>query len=126
MKTTILTLTFLTMLSAFASATTYTNNSGCIVEVEIRKNGVIYYVSQGNKSEVVGITNDLASGTFVYCDDSALQINTYQGRKGTGIIMSCSEHQNGNAITRGRVDIDILGDELTKITIDGQLKTLLG
>jgi len=67
-----------------------------------------------------------ASGSFVYCDDSVLQINSYQGKKGTGILMSCSEHQNGNAITRGRVDIDIMGGELTKIVIDGQVKKLLG
>jgi hypothetical protein len=126
MKTTIWALTFLTTLSAFASTTTFTNNSGCTVEVESRRNGVIYYVSQGNKNEVVGITNDLATGTFVYCDDSALHINSYEGKKGTGILMSCSEHQNGNAITRGRVDIDIMGGELTKIAIDGQVKKLFG
>jgi hypothetical protein len=126
MKTTILALAFLTTFSAFANTTTYSNNQGCTVEVESRKNGVIYYVSKGNKNEVVGVTNDLTSGTFVYCDDSVLHINSFEGKKGIGILMSCSEHQNGHAVTRGRVDIDIMGGELTKIAIDGQVKKLLG
>ncbi len=126
MRSISLVLIFFTTLSAIASSTTYTNDSDCTVEVESHKNGTIYYVSQGNKNEVVGITNDFTSGSFVYCDDSVLQINYFEGKKGTGIMMSCNEHQNGNAVTRGRVDIDIIDGELTKIAIDGQVKKLFG
>ncbi len=126
MKATILALTFLTTFSAFATTATYVNDSGCIVDIETRKNGVVYYVSQGNKNEIVGVTNNLANGSFAYCNDSVLQVNSTVGKKGTGILLSCSEHLNDHAITRGRVDIEIMGGELTKISIDGQVKRLFG
>lgn len=126
-KPIIVLMTLLTTLSALAgnetdTNKTYTNDSGCKVEVENRKNGVIYYVSQGNKNEVVGITNDLTKGTFAYCHDSVLRINSFKGNKGIGITMSCSEHKNDTAVTRGSVDIDIMDGELAKIAIDGQVK----
>ncbi len=126
MKTVILALTFLTAISSFANTVTYINESGCVVEVESRKKGVIYYVYQGKQSGVVGVTNDLTSGSFAYCDDSALRVSSYEGKKGTGILVSCSEHQNDNAVTRGRVYIDIMGGELASISFDGQVKRFFG
>jgi len=123
---TLIGLILLASVSSFANTITYSNNSGCTVDVESRNNGTIYYVSQGNMNEVVGITKDFSAGTFAYCADSALNINFFEGKKGTGILMSCSEHNNDHAITRGRVDISIISGELTEIAIDGQVKKLLG
>lgn len=121
----ILTMTLLSI-TAIAGTIKYSNKVGCVVEVESRNNGQIYYVSKEGKTEIVGLTNDLMSGTFAYCADSALQINYFEGSKGVAILMACNEHVNGNARTRGRVDIEIMNKALTKISIDGQVKSLLG
>lgn len=123
-KPIIVLMTLLTTLSALAGNETYTNDSGCKVEVENRRNGVIYYVSQEkkNKNEVVGITNDLTKGTFAYCKDSVLKITSSEVFNGTEVTMSCSEHKNDNAVTRGAVNIYINDGKLRTILIDGQVK----
>lgn len=125
MRTFLILSALLLSMSANADTLKYTGG-GCVVDVELTNNGQIFYVSKGGKTEILGVTKDLSKGTFAYCDDSALQINSFEGSKGTGIMMSCSGHVNGNATTRGRVDIEIMNKELTKISIDGQVKGLLG
>ena len=121
-------LSVLALISSFSvmANEVYKNNTGCNVEKETRANGVVFYVDSNNKHEVVGIANDYSFGTFVYCDDKAMNINYVEGSKGTGILIYCSAHENGHAVTRGRVDIDIMGGELKNISIDGQVKKLFG
>ncbi len=118
--------TLLLSISAQADTLKYSNGDGCNVEVDNRNNGQIFYVSKNGKSEIVGITHNLTAGNFAYCNESALQINSFVGSKGTGIMMSCSGHVNGNATTRGRVDIEIMDQELSRIAIDGQVKGFFG
>ncbi len=112
--------------AAASDSVRYSNDSGCEVELETRSNGRIFYVSKDGKTEIVGVTNDYSQGTFAYCADSALQIHYIEGSRGTGIMLSCNAHANGYAKTRGRVDIDIIEGELTRISIDGQVKRFFG
>ncbi|MBV2168785.1 MAG: hypothetical protein KUL82_08770 [Bdellovibrio sp.] len=126
MKQILILSTLLLSMSAHADTLKYSNSNGCDVEVENRNNGQIFYVSKDGKTEIVGLTKNLSAGTFAYCDDSVLQINSFVGSQGTGIMMSCSEHVNGHATTRGRVDIEIMNKDLAKISIDGQVKGLFG
>lgn len=126
MKKTLFTLMAICSFGAMANTEIYKNNSGCVVEKEITANGVVLYVSKGNKNEVVGFGKDYSFATFAYCSEKFIKINAFEGRAGAGILISCSEHQNDNAITRGRVDIEIMAAKLTKISIDGQVKSLFG
>lgn len=111
--------------SVFAQNVVYTNNEGCVVESEQRANGVILYVSKDDKKEIVGHGNDYSFGDFAYCADEKTQISSYEGAKGTHILIACSEHENGNKVTRGRVDISIMAGKLSEVKIDGQIKGLL-
>lgn len=112
--------------SAFAQTSIYKNQDGCTVEVEARRNGTIYYVSAGENVEVLGVTNDLRSGTFAFCDDSVLEVHSLEGSQGVGVMLSCSAHQNGHATTRGQARIDIIKGELKELSIDGQIKGFFG
>jgi hypothetical protein len=125
MRTVLILSALLISMSANADTLTYSgkySGDGCDVDVETRTNGQIFYVSKDGKTEIIGLTKDLSKGTFAYCDDSALQIHSFTGNKGTGIMMACSGHKNGSATTRGRVDIEIINKKLTNIAIDGQKK----
>jgi hypothetical protein len=128
MKKQTLALSLVLMTSAASASDTvrYVNGSGCVVDLETRSNGRVFYVSKDGKTEVVGITNDFEQGSFSYCNDSALQIHYMEGSRGTGIMLSCDAHDNDHARTRGRVDIEIIEGALKKISIDGQVKRLLG
>lgn len=112
--------------SASGEVIIYTNDQGCIIEKETRAKGVIYYTRQADQWATIGHTNDFASGDFAYCAPSQLQLNHFSGAKGTGLMMSCSEHQNDHAVTRGRVDLSIMNGELSELAIDGQVKSFFG
>lgn len=126
MKKIITILSLLSSFSAMANIEIYKNGTGCTVEKDTRLNGTILYVNDKNINEIVGYAKDYSFATFAYCDDKATNINFSKGAKGTGILIACGEHQNDHAITRGRVDIDIMGGELKGISIDGQVKGLFG
>lgn len=126
MKKIITILSVLSSFSAMANVEIYKNKTGCTVEKETRLNGTILYINDKDKNEIVGYAKDYSFATFAYCDDKATNINFLEGSKGTGILIACSEHQNDHAITRGRVDVDIVGGQLKGISIDGQVKGLLG
>ena len=108
---------------------TYTNKDGCIVEKEQRAKGVILSIKKDKIIEVIGFANDYSRADFVYCKgrngESAANVNFFEGSKGTGLLISCSESQNDKVVTRGRADID-LRQGLTSVKIDGQVKGLLG
>jgi len=108
--------------SSFANTTTFSNNDGCVVEKDQRANGVVLYVSIGDQKEIVGYGNDYSFGDFAYCSDDKTDINFFEGSLGTGIMISCSGHENGHKTTRGRVDISLKNGAPTEIKIDGQVK----
>lgn len=116
----------LTSISAKAEIDVYKNAAGCTVERERIQDSIILHVSNGNQAEFVSYGYDYSFATFAYCDQSAVNINYYEGSAGTGIMISCSEHQNDHAVTRGRVDIEIKNNQLENVTIDGQVKKLFG
>lgn len=128
MKKIIIGFTLLTLISisSFASVVKFSNKEGCSVEKEQRKNGVVLYISKGDQQEIVGYGNDYSFGDFVYCAAEKTEINFYEGSQGTGIIISCSEHQNGHEVTRGRVDISLKNGVVTEVKIDGQIKGFFG
>ena len=126
MKIMILGLTLLLSVNTFADTVTYSNSDGCVVEKEQRRNGVVLYVTKGDVKEIVGYGNDYSFGDFVYCDEDYTDINYFEGSQGTGIMISCSGHKNGHKVTRGRVDISVMGGEISDISIDGQVKGFFG
>lgn len=126
MKRLLVGLTLLASMSTFANTVKYSNDDGCLVEKEQRRNGVVLYVTKGDEKEVVGYGNDYSFGDFTYCADDSTDINFFEGSQGTGIMISCSGHENGHKTTRGRVDISIMDGELSEIKIDGQIKGFFG
>jgi hypothetical protein len=127
MKMIVTTLITLLSLTSLANTIIYTNDEGCRVEKEQRRNGVLMYITNGEETEYVGYGNDYSFGSFAYCSDKKTEVNYYEGSKGTGIMVSCSSHTNGHKTTRGRVDISIIDGDLKEIKIDGQVKrSLLG
>ena len=113
--------------NASVKNTIYKSNEGCEVELEQRAKGVfLFFMKDGKNRGNVGYLNDFSSANFVYCSDEKTRINHYTGSKGTGLMISCNEHQNGEAVTRGRLDISIINGEPEEIKIDGQRKGLFG
>jgi len=105
----------------------YKSPEGCEVGVEQRKDFVIlsFWKDRRNYGNIE-YANDFSSADFGYCSEENTQVNHFTGSKGTGLMISCSEHQNGDAVTRGRVDISILNGELKEVKIDGQRKGWFG
>ncbi|MBT4790801.1 MAG: hypothetical protein HON90_04460 [Halobacteriovoraceae bacterium] len=126
MKDLLLGLTVLISISSFANNIKYSNEDGCSVEQEQRANGVVLYVTKGDEKEVVGYGNDYSFGDFSYCAEGYTDIHTFEGSQGLGIMISCSGHVNGHKTTRGRVDISIMGEQLSEVKIDGQIKGFFG
>ncbi|MBL7688995.1 MAG: hypothetical protein JNJ49_13255 [Bdellovibrionaceae bacterium] len=113
--------------SAHASEKTYVNDAGCSVVAEQHANGTVYYVQKAGDSVTVGVTKDAKSADFVYCSQKEIAVNSISGPGGTGIMISCSEHQNDHGITRGRVDLDLDSTGgVRSISVDGQSKGFLG
>ena len=111
---------------SIAQMTTYTNNLGCKVVEDVRANGTTLTVTQGDQHEIVGYGKDYSFGDFTYCSDEKADIDTFEGSQGTAILISCSEHQNGHEITRGRVDISKMQGQLTEVKVDGQVDGFFG
>ena len=126
MKLLLLSLVLLVSMPSFAKTVRYINSDGCVVEKEQRKGGVILHIIKGDLREEVGYGNNYSFGDFSYCAENHTDINFYEGARGVGIMISCSEHENGYKVTRGRADISIIGGELKEVKIDGQVKGLLG
>lgn len=111
--------------SSFAMANTEVyRGTDCVIVKEKRSNGSVFYIETSKAKEVVGLADDLSFGTFAYCSDKALQIHSFEGRAGKVVMLSCDEHQNGVAVTRGRVDLEIVEGNLKSLSIDGQVKKL--
>lgn len=127
MKKLLVGLTLLSSVSTFANTSVYSNDKGCKVEKDQKANGVVLYVNLGNRNEVIGYANDYSFGDFVYCAGDNTEIDYFNGVQGTGILIACSEHQNGHRVTRGRVDLSLdLEGNPVEIKIDGQVKKLFG
>lgn len=105
---------------------TYVSSEGCVIQKEQHKNGVVLYISQGREQTVLGFGNDYSFGDFTYCADEYTEINHFEGSQGVGIMIACSEHQNGHAVTRGRAEISIIQGQLNEIKLEGQVKGFLG
>ncbi len=126
MKKIFMILAFLISMPSFANTVKYSNDDGCLVEKEQRRNGVVLYVIKGDEKEVIGYGNDYSFGSFVYCAKENTEVNYFEGSQGTSIMISCSGHENGHRTTRGRVDISLMGEDLSEIKIDGQVKSFFG
>lgn len=125
MKKTALIMTLFVGLNVFAKPIVYTNYAGCKVEVENLKGGVVFSVFQEKQSEVISLTLGSGQGRFSYCDKNVMQIQNFQSpQKGDVIVMSCNEHQNSNGTNKGQVEINMIGGELTKLSVDGFVKKL--
>lgn len=123
MKKILISFLFLGALSTFADSTFYSNADGCEVEVYERKHGVIMYVNKDKYREVLGYGNEYSFADFSYCAEDYIDISSFQGAKGTGVIIGCSGHQNGHKTTRGRVDISLDSEgNPVEIKLDGQVK----
>ncbi|KHD89440.1 MAG: hypothetical protein OM95_03495 [Bdellovibrio sp. ArHS] len=128
MKKVFLTLALSVFASSFASAETitYANSEGCQIEVENRRNGMVLYISADGDQEIIGVTHDRTKGSFAYCADQALQVHSYAGSAGELIMLSCSAHKNDRATTRGRADIEFIGEELKSVRLEGHVKKMFG
>ena len=117
---------FIMLTSSLAMATTEEIYSGenCTVVREKRSNGSVFYIETPTAREVVGVADNLSFGTFAYCSDKALKIHSFEGKSGQAIMLSCDEHQNDRAVTRGRVDLEFIEGKLQSITVDGQVKKM--
>ncbi len=126
MKGFLIALTILASTSSFADFVRYSNSEGCLVEKDQRPNGVVLYVTKNGEQQVVGYANDYSFGDTVFCAQEKTEINFFEGSLGTGIMISCNGHENGHKVTRGRVDISLMGGELSEVSIDGQVRGLFG
>jgi hypothetical protein len=106
----------------------YVNQEGCNVEKKARGNGYILSIWKNRKSLAeASYSSDYSAASYDYCSDEKTNINFLDGAKGTGVMISCSESQKGNATTRGRVDFSLTKDgDLTEIKVDGQKKGFFG
>lgn len=132
MKTILVLIISLLSVSVFADAE-YVNETGCRVAVNETAKGKIYFVyykendNKKSQAAVVGLLNDYSSADFSYCSKEAIQVNYLIGRISTGVLVSCSQNQNGEHVTKGkaRIDLSKTGD-LIAITAEGLVKNFMG
>jgi len=98
----------------------YTNDSGCIVEVENGAKGMILSIDKLGHRAMLGVLNNFSGGDITaFCRPA-------EAAFGGGIIaLGCKEQNNGGYPTRGYAEVD-LRDGFNAVRVRGQVKRLLG
>ncbi|MGZ3798408.1 MAG: hypothetical protein ACXVB1_18705, partial [Pseudobdellovibrionaceae bacterium] len=108
MKKIIIAFTIASSFSVMARAETYKNSTGCVVDKQNFNRVEDYNVYKGNLQDGIMYINDGSYAAFQYC-------NNYKNNKftivnkpwGTKITLTCRNQQNGWALTRGRIELDL-------------------
>lgn len=127
MKKTILFMSLLMSSVVIADTFVLTNESNCYVEQEQKRNGTVIYLQKGSETQIVGFASDYSFGDLTYCADDVTEVGFYEGDYGKEVRLSCSAHQNGNFVTRGRATLSFDAQGVIRsVEIEGQVKKLFG
>ena len=98
----------------------YTNDSGCIVEVENGAKGMILSIDKLGHRAMLGVLNGFSGGDITaFCRPA-------EAAFGGGVIaLGCKEQDNGGYPTRGYAEVD-LRDGFNAVRVRGQVKRVLG
>jgi len=100
----------------------YTNDKGCIVEVEERLNGFMYYVQNSDRQQVwVGVLKNYKSG-----DISAFANDATVSGTPDRLVVEGGNSEHGAYTTRGRAELDFTKGKLSAVRVTGEVKRLLG
>ena len=99
----------------------YTNKDGCVVTVENRRNGAVYFLSKGSASAVIGVPSDHKEGDIAgFCKKAKIT------QKSETLNLACdAESEAGSVTTRGKATI-VLTKGLSSIDMLGERKGFFG